>query len=97
MTKEDRIVQGYGYRFALGAAWAGFQIYGCIMFAALILVIAYNYSGVGLDSTDDKQSGKRSNLELHTDYGTGCQYLSTKEGGIVPRLDQAGKPICGRF
>lgn len=97
MTKEDKIVQGYGHRFALGAIWAGFQVYGALVIAAVLLIAGYDYFRVGYDVTDDKQSGKRSNLELHTDYGSGCQYLSTKGGGIIQRLDQSGQPICGRF
>jgi hypothetical protein len=29
------------------------------------------------------------------DTGTNCEYLSSAAGGITPRLDSAGKQICG--
>ncbi|MDY6358454.1 MAG: hypothetical protein SPL73_05590 [Cyanobacteriota bacterium] len=44
------------------------------------------------DATD-KNFFKRSDLELHTDYGTGNQYLSTWTGFLVPRLDKNGKQM----
>jgi hypothetical protein len=46
-----------------------------------------------LDDTDS-QSGQRSNMELLTDYGTGCQYLRVIGGGITPRMDADGTQIC---
>jgi len=47
------------------------------------------------DETDDPR-GKRSNMILLTDHGTGCQYLRVIGGGITPRLDADGKQICTR-
>lgn len=44
-------------------------------------------TGFGRDNTD---GAKRSGMALRTDYGTGCQYLETTEGGITPRLDVNG-------
>ena len=34
-------------------------------------------------------------LLVETDAGTGCQYIVTPWGGIVPRTDRTGKAICG--
>lgn len=34
-------------------------------------------------------------LLVETDAGTGCQYIVTPWGGIVPRTDRDGKAICG--
>lgn len=45
-----------------------------------------------LDNTD-KNFIHRSDLKLHTDYGTGNQYLTTWTGFIVPRLDKNGKQV----
>lgn len=44
------------------------------------------------DDTDSKK--ERSGLVLYTDFGTGCQYVGTLFGGITPRLDKDGKPVC---
>ena len=37
------------------------------------------------DDTDF--NGERSGMEILTDCRTGLQYLSTREGGLTPRLD----------
>jgi hypothetical protein len=36
----------------------------------------------------------RSELRVHTDYRTGCQYFSGLLGGVTPRLDRDGRQIC---
>lgn len=37
----------------------------------------------------------RSGLALYTDHKTGCQYVKAGLfGGITPRLDEQGRPIC---
>lgn len=46
-----------------------------------------------LDSTDGRDA--RSGMRLRVDYGTGCQYLESTWGSLTPRLDEAGKPMCG--
>lgn len=38
----------------------------------------------------------RKGLSLHTDNLTGCQYLSSPHGGLVPRLDKNGTHICNQ-
>lgn len=45
------------------------------------------------DSTDPIDG--RSGLEIKVDALTGCQYLTTPNGGLTPRLDVNGKQICG--
>ncbi len=48
-------------------------------------------------SGDDTDSAsERSGLGLRTDHGTGCQYLESRFGGLVPRLDAAGRHVCKR-
>lgn len=47
---------------------------------------------MGTDNTD-KDVLRKSDLKLHTDYGTGNQYLTTWTGGITPRLDENGEII----
>lgn len=60
-----------------------FAIY--VVLAGLVIAVA-NYFVKG-DS--------RSDMRLHTDALTGCQYLSAPDGGITPRLSANGTQICG--
>jgi hypothetical protein len=60
--------------------------------AALVLVLV---PSPNMDDTDDKLTGARSNLRILIDHGTKCQYLKTSNGGLTPRLDAAGQPLCG--
>lgn len=47
-----------------------------------------------LDVTDNHITGARSGFRILIDHGTGCQYLRTTSGGVTPRLDGHGKPMC---
>lgn len=58
-----------------------------------VVVIAGLLYSMGGDSTD---GATRSNMKLHTDAMTGCQYLSVAGGGITPRLSASGAHICDR-
>lgn len=44
----------------------------------------------------DASPRERSGMTVHRDAVTGCQYVSRFLGGMTPRLDAAGKPMCGR-
>lgn len=46
------------------------------------------------DGTDNVETGQRSGMKLRTDYGTGCQYLETRDGSLSPRLGADGKQFC---
>jgi len=46
-----------------------------------------------VDSTDYSWY-RRSNLRLHVDSEYGCHYLSTRGGGVTPRLDAEGEHVC---
>lgn len=59
-----------------------------------ILYFTLGYFRVGYDGTDNQASGERSGVELRTDYGTGCQYLETSKGALIPRTNPSGKQIC---
>ena len=48
------------------------------------------------DSTDSEEHG-RSGLSLHIDNLTKCHYLSTKDGGLYPRMDKNNTHICDGF
>jgi hypothetical protein len=52
------------------------------------------YRASTYDDTDNPEAGEVSGLILRTDHGTGCQYLETRKGGIVPRFKQGGTQIC---
>ena len=65
-----------------------------VCFLAVYLVFDHVFP---YDNTDDKATGKRSGLVLHTDHGTGCQYLATWglfKGSITPRLNSDGEIVC---
>jgi len=57
--------------------------------AILLFQAVFN---IGLDDTDNAD-GTRSGMKLHTDYGTGIQYLSTGDGPLIPRLSSDGKTV----
>jgi len=66
------------------------------LFVALMILIclqtAWAYLPIGRDNSDGQS---RSGLQVHVDYLTGCEYFSAPNGGVTPRLDAAGKQICG--
>lgn len=59
----------------------------------VFLTLVFDFFKVGWDNTDGES---RSGLGLHTDNLTGCQYLSSPRGDLVPRLDKDGIHICNR-
>ena len=64
-----------------------------ILFATLLIIA--NAIPFFRDSTDEGGwFANRSQMQLHTDDLTGCQYLSVRGGGITPRLGRDGKIIC---
>lgn len=66
-------------------------------FVAFLFIVLSSWllsAGKPLDDTDNKLTGDRSNLRILIDHGTGCQYLTTSGGGVTPRLDANGVPIC---
>lgn len=46
------------------------------------------------DVTDNIAEKKRSGLTIYVDHETGCQYVGTVLGGLTPRIDRNGMPIC---
>jgi hypothetical protein len=50
------------------------------------------HTDIGRDDTDPPRG--RSNMTIHTDHATGCQYLQGKRGGLTPRLDANGRHMC---
>jgi len=56
--------------------------------------MAISKTSIGSDDTDPPNG--RSDLIVFTDHRTGCQYLSSKRGGLTPRFDSNGKHICTR-
>lgn len=67
-----------------------------VIFFLIGLAISFfvRFTHVGMDDTDSRQDGKISGLRPRTDYGTGCQYLETRDGAITPRLGRDGKQVC---
>lgn len=83
--RTERLTIGDGWRFAIGISWY-FLLFVCVGWVISLI------DGTNHDSTDGP--GQHSGVELHTDHLTGCQYVATAGGGIYPRLDQTGKPMC---
>ena len=67
-----------------GVLWAAF-ILGLSFFLSFFAVTTIQNALTEYDDTDF--NGSRSGLEILTDCRTGLQYLSTREGGLTPRLD----------
>lgn len=63
-----------------------------IAIGALVAWVFFGITGLGMDSTD-KSPWHRSDLDLHIDALTGCQYLS-HGGSLTPRLDSDGNILC---
>ena len=73
-------------------AWGVMKSIGKLIMFGLIIIFIINLFGLGTDSTD--YSGwKRSGMSLHTDAQTGLQYLSIKNGTLIPRLNKDGQHI----
>ena len=65
------------------------------LFIFVIMSMIINAIPFFRDSTDTGEwFTDRSQMRLHTDELTGCQYLSIRGGGITPRLGRDGKVIC---
>ena len=69
--------------------WA--MILGTIAF----LVEAKLTGGFPFYSKVDPRTGTAA-ISVETDAGTGCQYILTPLGGIVPRTGADGKQVCGK-
>lgn len=64
------------------------------LLAVLLIIFALLSWMQPYDDSDDEANGKRSNMSLRVDYGTGCQYLGTGLfGGLTPRLDKDGRHV----
>lgn len=67
--------------------WA--LILGAVAFAAH----AWATGGFPFYSRVDPRTGTAA-IAVETDAGTGCQYILTPLGGIVPRTGRDGKTVC---
>ena len=63
--------------------------------AAVVLLARDLATGhLPLSAKADPDTGT-AGLLVETDAGTGCQYIVTPWGGIVPRTGRDGRAICG--
>ena len=51
--------------------------------------IAFNFA-IGEFSRDSTDGEERSGMKIHIDNLTGCHYLSTRSGGMNPRISSDG-------
>lgn len=69
--------------------------FGLLIGVLLCVLISVSVKNSGpLDATDNHVTGQRSNMQVLIDHGAGCQYLRGPDGGLTPRLDATGKPMC---
>jgi hypothetical protein len=80
-----------GFDLLLGAAQAL-----AVIFAALVL-LGLLIDALRLRPIDSTDAGyfERSGMRPRVDALTGCHYLETSGGGLTPRLDRAGRQVCG--
>lgn len=74
-------------RLAYWLLWA--LVVGTVVF----LVQARLTGGFPFYSRVDPRTGT-AGLAVETDAGTGCQYILTPLGGILPRTGPDGKQVC---
>ena len=60
---------------------------------ASIIIGLINLSSLGRDDSDPDRYGDRSGLRVRTDSLTGCQYLESSKGNLIPRLDRTMQHI----
>jgi hypothetical protein len=70
----------------------------CIFYLIVVIVGDFIKTSfeLGYDDTDNKVKGIRSGMAVRTDHGTGCNYLESAKGALIPRLDSHGNHICKR-
>lgn len=88
-SKRAAEYQHLGFNFAMGVH---FYIAVFLTVAVALVALIHWIAPSPRDATDSPTA--RSGVTLRTDYGTGCQYLETSEGGITPRLDRTGRQVC---
>ena len=69
----------------------------CWIGIAVVLVLLMREAATGtlpFTSHVDPETGT-AGLLVETDRPTGCQYIVTPWGGIVPRTGSDGKALCG--
>jgi len=82
IIEKEKVDAGFSYAVGVGKYIAITLL--LFVFLSLIIGIFDRVTGVRLNDTDESAS-KRSGLKLHTDYGTGVQYLSDGKGGLIVR------------
>src|SRR5574343_266059 len=64
--------------------------WGAVVFWA---AAALDLTPLGRDDSDPGAWGPRSGVSVRTDALTGCQYLEGGRGGLIPRVDGAGRHV----
>lgn len=67
-----------------------------VFIAVFILVLIWTQrpiQNLGVEHDDSDPPGGYSRMLILTDHRTGLQYLTTRWGGMTPRLDKDGKHI----
>jgi len=91
LTKRSKEFK-LGYEYVRGGVIYLLDMSLIIVIVVVIINITRNTFSIGVESTD-KDGWNRSGLIIYTDHKTGVQYLSTKEGHLIPRVDLNGNYI----
>lgn len=90
----DAAIMTVAIKTALGQVFQkiGVWAFVCLLiFTCISLSVNWLKGNFDRDSTDGVE---RSGMKIHIDAQTGCQYLSVKGGGVTPRINPNGQPIC---
>ncbi len=77
------------------ARMANWLLWGLVLGTIVFLVQARITGGFPFYTRVDPRTGT-AGLAVETDAGTGCQYILTPLGGIVPRTGPDGRQMCGK-
>lgn len=87
---SDEEIRKIGEQFTFGVVFA---LTKWLIVASLVFAVVHCALPTDRDDTDPAR-GARSGLALRIDHGTGCQYLETKNGALLPRMGWNGRQIC---
>lgn len=63
--------------------------------AFLMIAVFFVATIMTLSQQNERESlFPASDFIVRTDTGTGCQYLETRNGGLIPRIDNLGNHVC---
>jgi len=84
MIKQQVEAALWAYSYRLALSYLG------------VMLVLWGLHAWFYEYDDTDPPGGRSGLIIRTDALTGCQYLTTTRGGLTPRVDRHGAPLCAQ-